>query len=517
MWAHILLAATCAAAAPPNFLFFITDDQDLSLGSLDVMPSVRKLAASGASATQAYVASPICCPSRSSLFSGKYPHRLDDATEGWCGNFTGERENTFTVALAASGFAVGQFGKWYNEEASFAPPYVPQWKTGSSAAAKASSFAVQLSECKFYNMTFNVNGQLVRRGDAPSDHLTPVVGNMTAEWLGNVTVTGLPWLAYVAFHAPHLPATPPTWYANASLPGSGAPRTPNYNVGWEDKHFQVNNGVDKPMSAALQAGADALWASRLRSLMAVDDAVRDILAVVEAAGQMDNTYVIFTSDHSYHLGQYGLWSEKSQPYTSDSQVPLFIRGPGIAPGTVIDQLVSNLDLAPTMLELAGRPDQWPDGSGRRDGRSLVPLLLAQGQGGVDSGRSVAAAVPWRDRLLIEFVGWTTAYEWLAPCQWGLTDAPCDANPPAGLINAASNCYSALRVVNSTANFLYGEWRPQNSSLAASSTNYTEAYDLLVDPWQMSNAMVSGGLPNATLQALHDELWALATCAGASCP
>ena len=192
------------------------------------------------------------------------------------------------------------------------------------------------------------------------------------------------------------------------------------------------------MSAELINGSDTLWAHRLRALMSVDDLVGDIMDLLSSRGALDNTYIIYTSDHGYHLGQHGVWSEKAGPYEFDSNVPLAIAGPGITPGTVTEALTTNIDLAPTLLELAGIPDQWPDDSGRRDGTSLVPVLnstaaLASGFTGsgiklasasaaavVENTSGAAVSVPtpagWRDRLLIQFVGSGNDYQWLPPCR-----------------------------------------------------------------------------------------------------
>ena len=88
-----------------------------------------------------------------------------------------------------------------------------------------------------YNLSYNANGEIIKTGDAPTDYLTAVVGNRSLSWLNNVTSgpdADQPWMAYVALHAPHLPAEPAPWYTNAPVPGVGAPRTPNFNAG-EDR------------------------------------------------------------------------------------------------------------------------------------------------------------------------------------------------------------------------------------------------------------------------------------------
>lgn len=302
---QLLLALVCAAvSALPNLLFIITDDQDVELGSLDVMPRLQEeIINPGMAFTRAYVDAPVCCPSRTSLFSGRLSHNLQDQSLGWCGNFTAQRENTFTTSLAAhAGYVVGQFGKWYNEEPTFcggAKPFVPSWKTGGGTRAALSDFHVMCEEVKFYNISFNHNGVIVKTGDGPSDYLTSYIGNRSLEWLDTVTAPGqsLPWLGYVAHHAPHLPATPAPWYANASVPSETAPRTPNWNTGWVDKHWQVANGLTNPMPPALVTGSDALYRSRLRSLLSVDDSVGAMVDLLRARGVLDNTIIIYTADH----------------------------------------------------------------------------------------------------------------------------------------------------------------------------------------------------------------------------
>lgn len=471
-----------------------------------VLPTVqREIFDAGMTFNHSYVSSPICCPSRTSLFTGRLPHNLADPALGWCGNFSSQMDNSFTNAIAAGGYTVGQFGKWFNEESTFCTPgWVPQWKKGPD-----DDFFVMCSEVKYYNMPWNDNGKLYTTGTRPEDYITSVIGNRTLQWLDKVTQNASqPWLGYVAVHAPHLPAEPAPWYINASVPGTAAPRTPNWNTAFNDKHWQVDNHISAPMSQQLIEGSDLLWARRLRTLMSVDDLVHDAVELLRSRGVLNNTYLVFTSDHGYRLGQFGQWSEKSGPYETDVHVPLGVRGPGVGPGTSTRALVTNVDLAPTLMDLAGVPDAWPDGSGRRDGVSLVPVLTSGGG---------APPSPWRDRVTFEFVGWIAQWQWLAPCTFSLGPACVGDAPPAGLTNAASNCYTALRVLNATHDTVWVEFRGQNASLAHSSTNWTEAYFTGQDPWQMTNLAVKGRLPSGTAAQMSAELWEVATCAGVDCP
>merc|ERR1719229_158945 len=96
-----------------------------------------------------------------------------------------------------------------------------------------------------------------------------------------------------------------------------------------------------------------LYRDRLRSLLSVDDMVAEIVRAVDEYDGWDNTYVIYTSDHGYHIGQYRLPCEKYQPYEETVRVPYYIRGPDVPEGEEIEALISHIDLVPTLLDLAG--------------------------------------------------------------------------------------------------------------------------------------------------------------------
>ena len=509
-----LLFTFVSSLSLPNFLIIITDDQD-DIDSYTVMPTIRnEIVGKGAKLSNSFVTSPICCPSRTSLFSGRFPHNLDDDEDGWCGNYTLQMEDTWMHSLKlfpSTPYTIGQFGKYWNggEGSSgifCSKNYTPAWFTPSDG----DDLLLLCEEGIYFGNLYNDRGIDVTAGK--SDYMTSYLGNRTLKYLEKVSSDSTrPWIAYFAPHAPHLPATPAPWYANAAVPDH-APRPLNYNIGWEDKHWQVDNGIDKPMSESLINGSDNLHASRLKALMSVDDAIRDFVAVLEKNGAIDNTYIVTMSDHGYRLGQWGLWCEKASPYETDARVPIGIRGPLIVPGSNITGLVSmNVDIGATILDLAGIPNRWPSGEEKRDGTSLVPLLKSSG------GPSPAN---WRDRVLIEFVGWQNQ-EWLSPCQFNLTSpnsVDCSGvNPPAGLINSASNRYTSLRVINSTHNFLYGEWRTALSPLERSNTNFTEAYDLKMDPGEVVNLAVKGRMGKDELLQWSNELWNMAACEKENCP
>jgi N-acetylglucosamine-6-sulfatase len=499
--ALLLMGAMGARAGQPNFIWMITDDQNADTYAL--MPHLqRELQQGGTEFSHAYVASPKCCPSRTSALSGRFPHNLEDPRLGWCGNFSkGVEDKTFVLALQQAGYRTSMAGKYYNQEDAFCGENL-------HAPKGYSDLFVMCQEERYFNIPYAncTDGvcNTVPTGDAPTDYVTAQVGNHSLSFITKALADGVPFYSYVSLHAPHLPATPAPWYADAIVP-SRAPRTPNWNTGMAGKHYQV--ATNTPMNEWLIAASDNLYADRLRALMSVDDVIGALFAELRTAGALDNTYVVYSSDHGYHLGQFALWAEKSEPYESDVRIPLFMRGPNVGQNVTTSALASSMDIGATILELAG---VTAPGQRTTDGRSLVPVLHAPPDG---------AAPPWRDRVLTEFFGWMNE-QFLSPCD---LPPPGQACPdPAGqvipLIDSTTNVFSALRILNSTADLLYVEYRPQgHSPLSPASTNFTEAYNLTADPWQMVNLALPGGLPPATLAALSSELWAVATCAGATCP
>ena len=387
------------------------------------------------------------------------------------------------------------------------------------------------NESQYYENTFNNNGVAMTTGTTPSDYLQAVIGNATIPWLTRAATRsaagGAPFFLYAAPHAPHFPAEPAPWYANAPIPNNAAPRTPAFNNMTSGKNWAIRQNA--PFSAWTEAGIDTHFRNRQRCLISVDDYVRDMVAVLERTGTLNNTcvggvgwrshmacstslspltppsssYIFASSDHSYHLGQYRLPFEKSTPYDIDVRVPFYVRGPGVPAGGRLPALVSLMDVGATMLELTGAV---ASGVRTTDGRSLVPLL-----GG-------AAPPSWRaGGLLVEHEG--EVNQWMDICDYVFNASGCTSTPPPVdpyyLIDGPQNTWSQLRILNSTHDWMYMEGRPVDSPLAPASTNWTELYDLAADPYQGVNLAATA--PPSLLASLHAQLWAVATCEVDSCP
>jgi hypothetical protein len=190
------------------------------------------------------------------------------------------------------------------------------------------------------------------------------------------------------------PATPAPRHAGM-FAGVQAPRTPSFNeADVSDKPPPIRN---LPLLTATQIAAmDLEYQTRIESLQALDEGIGQIIDTLAARGELQDTYVVFTSDNGYHLGQHRFLGAKFQVYEEDIRVPLIIRGPGVQAGMTRDQMVVNIDLAPTMARWGGAtPDRF------MDGQSLTPLL---GPGG--------ATQNWRTDFLVEL------YRHLPPTQNG---------------------------------------------------------------------------------------------------
>ena len=290
-----LLLATLASSTLPSFIFLNTDDQDITLNGMDDMPATNHLLRDGGTTFKnGLVTTPICCPSRTALLSGQYGHNLkEQEIHDWCGNFTGHAiENaTWIARLWENGYRTSLSGKYHN-----APPQAPHVPRGWT-----DWFSLN-NECQYYNNSFNDNGRTVRFGDAPEDYMTSVIGNRSLAFVRSALTDGVPFFAYVAPHASHMPATVAPWYHDAPIKSMRAPRTPQYNASGAGKHWVLADQLPIPLGGVLEAGIDDIYVARHRALLSVDDIVRELAGAVEAAGRMDSTYWIYSSDHGYNLG-----------------------------------------------------------------------------------------------------------------------------------------------------------------------------------------------------------------------
>jgi N-acetylglucosamine-6-sulfatase len=353
------IESAVAAEEPnaPNIVLILTDDQRAD--TLRYMPNVRRmLAGPGIKFDLGYVVDPLCCPSRSTILTGTYPHThmvYSNHPNKEFGGFPAfEDADTIATRLQAAGYHTGLFGKYLNGyNTTYVPPGWDRW------------FATY-NNGGFYDYDVTSDGEALYYGDEPSDYGTTVLRDQVVSFIRN-TDESTPLFAYVAPHAPHGPATP--------APGDGdlfqglKPFRP--------KSFDEANVSDKPdyiatharLSPTREEKIDQFRKDQLRSLQSVDDAVADIIDVLQDTGRLHDTMIVFTSDNGIHWGEHR-WTTKAVPYEEAVHVPFVVRYDAGALTTQKDEehLVLNLDLSPTFADLAGVSTEL------MEGRSMLSLL-----------------------------------------------------------------------------------------------------------------------------------------------
>ena len=488
--------------ATPSIVLVLTDDQDIELGSMNAMAFTRALGSRGSNWTNFFAHTPVCCPSRSEIMTGRYFHSIrnsDPHTSGCMhvnassGDTPSGDQITFAGALQRKGYATGVFGKYLNSggmqsicagiggvgSSATAPPVTPLGWTEFMGACPDTCYV----DCHYVHDGVDdvYDDAAYAKG---SNYGTSVIGNATLAFVQRAIDANWPFFAEVASHAPHGPATPAPWYADLYADAK-APRTASWNVSSPEKHWVV---ATQPFLTAdyVRTNIDAFYQNRLRSLRSVDDVVAALHGAVQRAGRLNTTYFFFTSDHGLHMGQFCLGPCKRMPYDTDIRIPMLVVGPGIAPRTVIAAVAGTVDIAPTFLALAGVSTAEEPAASSMDGKSLVPLLMGK-------------PAPWRDAYLIEYIP-TTAVNG-DPRTKHLKDNP-------------NNTFIGLRILNSSMNVAYFEFTNYLSDWQWAASNFCEYYDLSSDPAQLKNRC--GALDATTRAKLHAQLRAQYACAEASC-
>lgn len=452
------------APSQPNVVFVLTDD--LSWDLVPYMPNVRRLQQRGMTFTNYFVTDSLCCPSRASILTGQYPHdtgifRNTGADGGFLAFYAnGLEQETYATALEGAGYRTALMGKYLNQyepariRTALGGPYIPPgWSDWVVTGNGYPGFG--------YRLTRDV--RLVRHGFRPRDYLTNVLAREGLRFVGESAAEGVPFMLNVWTFAPHAPATPAPRDRNrfATLT---APRGASFDeADMLDKPAWLRD--HPPLSDAQVARIDQTFRQRVRAVQAVDRMVGRLTRRLRAAGALRNTYVVFSSDNGFHLGQHRLNPGKLTAYDADVRVPLVVAGPGVPAGATNDAMTENVDLCPTFAELAGAPA--PPAA---DGRSLVPLLRGE------------AVDDWRDAVLIEHRG-------------NVNGANDPDLPPAGSGNPPS--YEALR----TRDTLYVEYADGGREL----------YDLASDPDELRN--LAGDAPPERLSRLSGALAVMGACHG----
>ena len=479
------------AAEKPNIVLLLTDDQDLLLGGMSPMSRTLAFLSDGAYLKNFFVNTPVCCPSRSTLISGRFPHNIlyNESAKGHsppaCMHMNASssdfEEKSIAMYVKKLGYRTGQFGKYLN------PPGVESYCKASGAAPMPGfdRWFTMCNDNRYYGNKMSDNGKLRTYGDNPSDYLTTIIANATLNFMENSLKEKEPFFAYIAPHAPHVPATPAPQYENA-LPYMFAPRSPIYNYTATDHHgiMRLQSPMD-PYQIAPQI--DELFQNRWRTLLSVDDLMMDVVNKLEQHKQLNNTYFLFTSDHGFQLGQFNLPSCKLQPYEHDIRVPMFVKGPGIAKSSPAF-VAGMVDIAPTIITLAGGTP--PD---TMDGHSFE-TMIKKSEWGSDKRAST-----WRDKHTLEY--------------WSLGDVIRYQH----YIDGPNNTYIGVRLVNETHNYLYVEYYENNNQrYFTESAVECELFDMSVDPYQKVNLHGTDKEDKNLVNELHSFLQQQLMCSGSNC-
>jgi N-acetylglucosamine-6-sulfatase len=527
-------AAEQSAKQKPSFVVIQTDDEtldqlyaSLNVGGIEVqaMPYTHALIANrGITFNRYYVSYPLCCPSRVSLLTGRYAHNHNvrgnvPPNGGYTGfKSRGAYSHNIATWLQAAGYRTIHIGKFLNgygdepfDEGKDVPPGWNAWHSVLRAD----------TEHLFYGYTLNNNGVLegpygdpgswdtreYGERDDPGCPFAPLNGKLcffetdvlsALAWDElNKTSPEQPFYLQVDFTAPH---------GDFRRPAGPEPATRHYNTfaGAPYPHdrsqgFNEGNVNDKPrfIREAPYLSLQEIHTYRvyyqkgLESLRAIDEGVKQIVDTLGGLHRLRNTYIVFTSDNGFFYGEHRLTGGKFLAYEPATHLPLLIRGPGIKAGTATGELAGNIDLAPTILELAG-----VEADKSVDGRSLVPYMRDP-------------ALRSRRPLLFESFVETNDVE----ANGEPTTSPVPTPGPAARPARGSGDGATASIVAPPKDYLgirlgpykYIEW-PSGEK---------ELYDINKDPSELNNVIRDPNL--SPIRAfLHAQLVRLEVCKGRGC-
>ena len=391
----IAIPATVFGGERPNVVFILSDDHRYDfmgcVGSCpDFLetPNLDRIAAEGAHFRNAFVTTSLCSPSRASILTGQYMHRhrvVDNQRE------VPEGTVFFPQYLQKAGYQTAMVGKWHMGHDDDSPrPGFDYW----------ASFAGQ---GVYMNPTLNVNNEQVSLEGYTTDKLTDVA----LEWLTQQRGDD-PYMLYLSYKAVHYPFQPAprhdARYADKPIdyPETMANTERNYQTQprWVlDRRYGIH-GIDHMQTGAFDKDPvpdfDELYRNYCEAVHGLDENIGRVIEHLRSSGELENTVVIYMGDNGFHLGEHGFY-DKRDAFETSMRVPMLAMAPGrITPGTKIDEMVLNIDIAPTILDVCGIT---PNDEHRMDGQSMQRLWQPD--------RS--DELVWRDHVLYEY-----HWEWNFP-------------------------------------------------------------------------------------------------------
>ncbi len=392
-----LCAAGSEKAAGRNIILMLSDDHRYDfMGFMEnapaflETPNMDRMAQQGVHLANAFVSTSLCSPSRASILTGQYMHhhRIVD-------NQRPEPAGTvfFPKYLQEAGYQTAFIGKWHMGHDSDDPrPGFDHWVSFKGQG-------------EYFNTTLNINNE--RR--TIEGYSTDVLTDQALAWLKDGRDARRPFFLYLSFKAVHYPFQPAKRhegrYAKSQVkrPETMANTEENYQTQphWVRERRYSIHGVDHMETGQYDndpvPSFDDLYRNYCETVHGLDENIGRVLKYLDETGLSKSTLVLYMGDNGFALGEHGFY-DKRDAFEESIRVPMVAYAPGlIAPGAKITQMVQNIDIAPTLLNVAGVSGNsaGPEAA-KMDGRSFLPLLRGE-------------APPWRDHILYEYY-----WEWNFP-------------------------------------------------------------------------------------------------------
>lgn len=359
------------AQQPKNIVFILSDDHRYDYMGFhpdgpDFLetPAMDRMAEEGVHLANAFVSTSLCSPSRASILTGQYPFRHSVVDNN---NIMPEGTPLFSEALQQAGYQTGYFGKWHiGHDHDDPKPGFDRWVSFRGQGV-------------YYNPTLNIDGERAEY----EGYITDLMTDYTLEWL-EVIDRDRPFFAYLSHKAVHAEFEPAErhedMYEDAYIPKPQSMKNIEQNYegkpdwvrdqrySWHGVEHMYHGRDDHPQDI------DDIIPRYSESLMAVDESIERVLNYLEENGLAEETLVIYMGDNGFMLGEHGL-IDKRQAYEESMRVPMLAWAPGfIAPGSIVEENVMNIDITPTFLDLGG--GSMPAGH-TVDGQSFLPLLAGE--------------------------------------------------------------------------------------------------------------------------------------------
>lgn len=397
-----------AGQKPLNVIFILSDDHRYDFMGFTKKvpwlqtPNMDKMATEGVWVKNATVTSSLCSPSRASILTGQYAHThtvVDNTSP------LPENLNFFPQYLQGAGYRTAFFGKWHIGEVNNNPQKgFNEWESFKGQGV-------------YWNPTLNINGKEKSYGD--STYVTDLLTNNAIGWIKDQPADK-PFFVYLSHKGVHAEFMPNKQYrglyANEPIPypstinlsasdssiiygntafsptGAMVKNDPNINVRdipqWVREQRYSWHGVDFPYHNTILF--NDFYRSYCETLLSIDESIGNVLKYLKESGKDKNTIVIYMGDNGFLMGEHGL-IDKRNMYEESMKVPLLFYGPGlIDQGIPLEEVIQNIDIAPTILDMAGvqKPEQM-------QGQSFYPLLQHKN-------------IPWRNTAYYEYY-WEYAF------------------------------------------------------------------------------------------------------------